>query len=485
MQETESGNVQLDGAASQQTSCSAIQPCPPATERSRLVRVVGRAGHNLLAIPLYFCRYPGRATVIALLLLFIIGGAGVTGAYMWASYHLRAARMAMEQYHTREAIPHLQAALSVWPHDPETLLLTARAARRADAFDRADLYLDQYQAVRGVEDESLILERALIQAERGDIDSVSEYCQGLVKQDHPDTPLILESLSRGFLRVYRLHEATLCLEEWLHRDPDNAQAHLIEAQLYTLQGRDLDAVAAYRCVLTIDPEMEDARLRLCVSLLQLGSHEEVLPHLEYLKQRSPDDLMVQVYLARVYERLGRSQEAVQILDAVLERQPQLPAALAERGRLALQAGQSEQAEQLLREAVTLDPTDYPSHCQFVLALERSGKNDELQKANARLQGIEDDLKQIRRITTIQMQQTPHDPELHYQVGMIALRAKSTQEALRWFHSALREDPNHAPTHKALMEYYESVGDFSRAREHRQKAGKDGAAAPRGENGKLP
>jgi tetratricopeptide (TPR) repeat protein len=419
------------------------------------------------------------------LLLFIIIGAGMTAAYMWASYHLGVARSAMEQYHTREAIPHLQAALSVWPHDPETLLLTARAARRAEVFDRADQYLDQYQAVRGVEDESLVLERALVQAERGDIESVSEYCQGLVKQDHPDTPLILESLSRGFLRAYRLHEADLCLKEWLRRESDNAQAHFVQAQLYNLQGRDLDAVVAYRRVLTIDPEMEDARLRLCVALLQLGSVEEVLPHLEYLKQRSPDDLMVQVYLARVYDRLGRSQEAEQVLDTVLERQPQLPAALAERGRLALQAGQNEQAEKWLREAVTLDPNDYPSQYQFVLCLERNGKQDELQKARARLQTIEDDLKRIRMITTIQMQQTPHDPDLHYQVGMIALRAKTTREALRWFQSALREDPNHAPTHKALMEYYESIGDFGRAREHRQKAGKDGSTAPRVENGKLP
>lgn len=485
MHETGSGNVQLDETISLQGGCGALPPRASVQEKSRLARVAGRICRPLLAVPVYFYRHPGRAIAILVLLLLIGSGAGITGVYLWASYHLRAARSGMEHYHTREAIPHLQAALSVWPRDPETLLLTARAARRTDAFDKADQLLDLYQEVRGADDEALILERVLVHAERGNIESVREYCQSLIQQDHPDTLLILEALSRGFLRMYRLHEAEFCLQEWIRRQPENAQAHYIQAQLYDLQGRALDAVAAYRRVLTSDPEIDDARLGLCVDLLQIGSVEEVLPHLEYLKKRSPDNLMVQVYLARAKDRLGHALEAERILDAILERQPHFAAALAERGKLALRAGQSDQAEKWLREAVALDPSDHSYHYQFVLCLERNGKQEEHQKANDRLKAVEEDMTLLQQITTVRMQQTPRDPGLHYQVGMISQRAGAAQEALRWFQSALREDPNHAPTHKALMEYYESIGDFGRAREHRQKAGKDASGAPRIGDGKRP
>jgi hypothetical protein len=73
---------------------------------------------------------------------------------------------------------------------------------------------------------------------------------------------------------------------------------------------------------------------------------------------------------------------------------------------------------------------------------------------------------VQRIEALKSEKTPRDPEPHYQVGMVALRAGATAEALRWFNTALQEDPNHAPTHRALKEYYESVGDFRRAAEHR-------------------
>jgi tetratricopeptide (TPR) repeat protein len=331
------------------------------------------------------------------LLLFIGGGVGMSGVNLWASYHLRAARSAMERYHTREAISHLQAALSVWPRDPETLPLTSRAARRMGAFDKAEQLLDVYQELRGANDETLILERILVHAERGDIESTREYCQSLIQQDHPDAALILEALGRGFMRTYRLHDAEICLQEWFNRQPDNAQAYFIQAQMYDLQGRAGDSAVSYRRVLTIDPENDDARLGLCAALLQLGLAEEVLPHLEYLKKRTPE-------------------------------------------------------------------------YQYVLCLERNGNLEEHQKANARLRVLEEDLQSLHQITTERMQQTPHDPELHYQLGMIFQRAGAAQEALRWFSSALREDPNHVPTHKALMEYYESNGDYGRSREHRQKAG---------------
>jgi tetratricopeptide (TPR) repeat protein len=125
-----------------------------------------------------------------------------------------------------------------------------------------------------------------------------------------------------------------------------------------------------------------------------------------------------------------------------------------------------------RQAVALAPGDFQTHYRLYLCLEKNGKSDEAQKVQARLERIEGDIRRLQDISRVKMQHTPHDPALHYELGVIAMRAGAVEEGLRWLHSALEENPNHAATHKALMEYYLKIGDFGRAEQHRQKAGRD-------------
>jgi tetratricopeptide (TPR) repeat protein len=406
----------------------------------------------------------------AALFLLIALGAGMAGTYLWAAYHLRAAREAVERYHTNEAVPHLQACLTVWPRDPETLLLAARTARRTGEFDWADHYLDRYQELRGQDDEALFLERVLVSAERGEVAPVSRFCQALVERNHPATPLILEAVAKGYLRRGRPRDAERAVNQWLKCQPDNPQALHIRGQVYDEESRHHDAITDYQHVLAIDPELEEVRLRLCESLMYLGLTNEALPHLEHLSRRRPGHLKIQVYRARCYDRMGHSDEAEQILMAVLARQPDYGPALAERGKLALRAGQSREAEVWLRQAVEREPGDIQAHYQLVLCLEKNGKSEEARQAQARLEQIEGDMRRIQDIAREKMQQTPHDPNLHYELGVIALRYGLVESGLRWLHRALKEDPHHAPSHKALMEYYQRIHDFGRAAEHRRQAG---------------
>jgi len=123
-------------------------------------------------------------------------------------------------------------------------------------------------------------------------------------------------MARAYLRTYQPHNAETVLRDWLQREPDNPQALLLQGQVYDLEVRQADAVKSYRAALTADPTLDEARLRLCDVLMQLGSVEEAQPHLEYLRGRAPNNLMVQVYLARIQERRGNTREAEQVLEAV-------------------------------------------------------------------------------------------------------------------------------------------------------------------------
>jgi len=59
--------------------------------------------------------------------------------------------------------------------------------------------------------------------------------------------------------------------------------------------------------------------------------------------------------------------------------------------------------------------------------------------------------------------------LAYGVGIAAMQGGNREAGLCWLQSALQEDPNFAPAHRALMEYYQQVGDLSQAAVHQTRA----------------
>jgi tetratricopeptide (TPR) repeat protein len=428
------------------------------------------------AVPARDRRPPLRAVLprrlgLALALLVLLGltafGAWVAGINLWAGYHFRAARHAIDHYHDTEAIAHLEACLTVWPHDPETLLLAARAARRLGDFARAESFQIQYRDACGVEDNDLMLEDLLLLAQRGEVDTVRRSCRTLVEDDHPQAPLVLEAMTNGYLRQFRLRDALACLDEWLKRQPDNPQALFLKGRVYD-QGLNLsEARASYRRALQLDPERDDARLYLAGKLLDLVQAAEALPHLKYLRKRLPNNPLVPVLLARCCKLLRQPEEAERILDEMLSRFPNDSLALAERGGLALDRGRPKDAVAWLRRAAEQGPGNYEAHYRLFQALTQTGQIDAARKIEERLRQMKHDIDRIQEIVTRKMQEAPHDPALHYEAGTIALRAGAVDEGLRWLQSALKEDPQYLPAHRALAEFYERVGHTGHAARHRR------------------
>jgi tetratricopeptide (TPR) repeat protein len=420
------------------------------------------------ALPRAAARHPWRFLGATALLLLIGLLTLWIGGSLWADYQLRAARRESEKYHDQGAYKHLVRCLRVRPNDPDALFLLARAARRIGALEEADRALDRYQQRRGA-DESLVLERMLLRAERGAIDEVNKFFQARIEEDHPDASLILEAVTRGFIRNYRLRDAGVAMGQWLEREPDNTQALLFQGIVYDLRQRLSDALVSYRRVVELDPDHDEGRYRLAGALIHMSQTEEALPHLKFLVKRQPDNVEFQVLLAQCHEQVGNVEEAATILDGVLARDPKQPLALAERGRLARRAGQLAEAEEWLKKAVALDPGSYTTRYQLFLCLEQRNKLAEARQEQERMQRLQEDLQQMQKIMTDEMQRRPRDPELHYKVAMIAFRSGAVKDALRWLHSAVEVSPNHGPSHRALAGYYRRAGNPALAAHHRQRA----------------
>ncbi len=387
-----------------------------------------------------------------LLLLGLATGAGILiHPHVRAWYHRRAARVEMQRYHTSQAVYHLLICRDIWPRDPETLLLAARAARRAQVYGDAERLLHIYREVRG-RDEAHTFEQLLLAAECR-VDEVSQQCWDGIEKGRFDAPLLMEALTHGYLRQYRLGQARMCLDYWKQLQPNNPQVFYLEGLLnLDYLHVSSDAVVSYRRAVELDADHEEARQGLAVALLLDKNYAEAAKQFQHLLQRYPDNLRVQVGLAECLEGLGEIAEAERLLDEVLAQQPQFGPALSLRGQLAIKNRQWTEAEAYLRQALDSNPLDHRAHYSLTLCLEQMGQEEEARQQRRQLQQLEKDTARFHEIVTHEIAKRPTDPALHCTLGQILLRSGQYEEGVRWLQSALHLDPHYAPAQKALAEY---------------------------------
>ncbi len=404
-------------------------------------------------------------SVLVMALLGIIGLMGaLVSRYLSAERHYRSAQSALERRDFAEARTHLAEYLKVWPSSAEAHFLAARTARRALAYDEAEQHLKECQRLGGVP-EAIDLEWALMRVQRGEMTQLEGNLLYFVKEDHPDSKLILEALTRGYIQSYQLPRALYCLQLWLERQPDDIQALLWRAEVRERWGHhQQEALDDYRRVVELDPDRDDARLELAGGLLGKDA-QQALPHFEHLLERQPENPAVLVGLARCRRLLGQREEALELLERVLRASPKDIEAMRERGMLAREMGQWDDAEHWFGQVVALAPYDHDATYLYALCLHQRGKTAEAKKYQDKLTEIKAQLARLKEVTA-KIAETPHDPALRHEAGVIFLKSGQTLQGLRWLNSVLLEDPHYQPTHLALAVYYKSTGDHARAAQHR-------------------
>lgn len=406
-----------------------------------------------------------------LLVLSLLGAAGLAAPQAWAWYHVRAARAALDRYHPEEARASLSAALTVWPERTPVRLLASRAARQAGDLEAADADLRAGQRLAGGASEDVAFEWALLQAAAGNVGEVDEYLQRWVRRDPPRAPLVWEALVTGYVRIYRTLDAMACANHWLERDPDNVRALELRGQTY-VAGKGVQRGAEdFRRALELDPARDDTRWRLVLCLLDLGGYEEALAHLERVARRRPGDPEVVARIARCKNMLGRGTEARQELDALLERHPGHGLALRTRGHFALADQDPAAAERWLRRAADARPADYQTQWLLFQALRQQNKTAEAEAQLAVAERAKDDAERLGELQSRRIAEHPLDPALHYEMAVLLTRTGHPDVAERWLVSALALDPDHKPSHAALADYYTRTGDTAKAAGHRRQAGK--------------
>jgi Flp pilus assembly protein TadD len=398
----------------------------------------------------------------------LVTGIGAGGAWLWFAHHLTAARTELVRGHNAAALRHVARCRSLRPDDRDVLLLSARIARRSGERDEAEFFLDRCLDVNG-QSEELVVERLLLRAARGEVETTGPALLARIRAGGPDADLCREALIAGLLDRFYWPQAFQQLNEWLAAEPDSTTALLLRGKLEEQRQARSQARDLYRRIVELDPEHDEARLRLTTLLLADRQGEEALGHLTVLRAHLPDHPEIAVQWARALALQGRNDESRSAIAECLAKHPDYPPALVERGARALLDGDETGAEQYLARAVALDPGNGGSRTQYALVLARNGKRAEAAKQEAELAALRADQERIAVLISGPLQDRPNDPAVHHEIALIALRSGQIREALRWFTSALRVAPDYAPTHKALAVLYHELNKPVLSAHHRALA----------------
>jgi tetratricopeptide (TPR) repeat protein len=407
---------------------------------------------------------PRTALVLTALLLLVACAAGLYG---YAYYQWYAALAAVKDNRAKEARSDLAVCLFLWPDSVRVHLLAARAARLSGDIPGAEAQLELCLKL-GADKADVQLENLLLRVQTGEEDEVGPTLLGYVDEKHPDSTLILETLSMAYMDKLRYGPALGILNRWIAADPHAARPFQWRGWVMERLNQAEKATADYQHALELDPTLTAAHLRLADLALDNADPTTALPHLEHLSaadRKRPD---VKALLGRCRFEQGLAEEARRLMEDAVKDVPDDPSLLVALGKLDLQENQPAEAEKWVRHALEVDPTDAEARYTLVGVLRFQGREEE---ATAALQQYEKDMELLReaaRRLQDEASRPSQDPDALYQIGALFVRGGQGRVGEYWLHRALELDPRHRPTLQALADYYESKGDKDQAAPYRRQ-----------------
>jgi tetratricopeptide (TPR) repeat protein len=412
-------------------------------------------------------RHP-RSTAVVVALLVCLGVAVVfVLPHVRAELEFHAAKRAFAERKLDRAAAHLRECLQTWPDSARAHFLAAQVARRAGHYDRAEEHLSRCQEL-GWPIEAVGLERSMMQVQQGvwTSDLKAQLRAGVGTES--DAELILEALAEGFLRRRRFQKALESLDVLLERQPKNAWALLRRGRANEGLNRPENAETDYRRLLEIDPNHDEARLRLAQVLVTIGKPKEARQRLESLWDRKAGDRAIGLALAKCLEQLGGLEESGRLLNELATKYPTALSVLIARGRQARQRGHLAEAEACFRAAVAQAPHDYDANYSLWQTLQARGKEEDARKYQAATREIEHIFEELEAANE-QIENKPDDADLRCRIGVLHIRMGQDRAGLDWLASVLTLKPHHVEAHRALAAWYADKNQADKAAYHRHIA----------------
>jgi tetratricopeptide (TPR) repeat protein len=222
-----------------------------------------------------------------------------------------------------------KAITIVADYEPAIVAYGVLTARQGNA-DAAEEYLNGRLAKV---ERSAAITTALseVKSIRGDSGAAQRFAKEALKIN-PDYRPAMIVLARDHYRSRRLDLSLYALQGILDgygsenppRDKDNPEALLIRGLIYKERGQRAAAIADFKRCIEVRPDLVEAKVQLAGYLLEAGNAPDAVPLLESALRYDRDNLLARMNLGDGYRLLGRSADAKQQLEWVLEKDSKMP-----------------------------------------------------------------------------------------------------------------------------------------------------------------
>jgi tetratricopeptide (TPR) repeat protein len=427
-----------------------------------------------------------RLYVLIVGLFALASFAWLTGALALAPMSL--ARQAMQRRDSDKAEQWIRMA--EWLHGDvaERELLHARLARR-----RGDLRTMEYHlkkaGLAGADQQRLFRERALAAAQAGQLREIETTLIEWLQEADPDSAEICDAYINGLAMQGRLSDAHMFLDGWQADFPNDPEPHLRRGRIAEHELDWESAEKQYRTALSKSPIYPPALYALGRLLRERKRPEEALPfYRSCVAHDAKTAAAANVGVASCLRLTGKIAEARNLLQGVLSQtdaqraeayirvrdKPAGDPAAFELGKLESDETNYQHAEKWLRQSLAANPRDLEARYALGVALQRLGRVEEAKRELEQVSRVRAKLAEIDPLHD-RLGSNPADVQARYQIGVTYLEHQSELVGVYWIQSALAYDPDYAPAHRALGEYYAARSreskDYAHLAEfHQNKAG---------------
>lgn len=231
-------------------------------------------------------------------------------------------------------------------------------------------------------------------------------------------------------------------------EPENVRSKILLADLYALMGDDDIAIEQYGKALNLDPENERIRLLLTTVLIKKEQFSEALNQLEIIIERNPELVIAYYYRGRINLEKGHYPESEQAFLEALRLNETLEPALFDLGTLYQMTDRNADAVEIYEKLLELYPDNMGARQRLVDLYFKLGQKE----------------KAEQQTEEIKVHSKPGEPG-RQALGLIYLRQGKLDESIEELNLIVSAWPGDYKSRYYLGTAYEEKGDIDKALEH--------------------
>ncbi len=285
-----------------------------------------------------------------------------------------------------------------------------------------------------------------------------------------------ESFQAGLaaIKAGNIDDAKIHFKKTLQNNPQHAKAHFRLGSIYAQSKQEDEiklAIRHLRLAFQLDDTLDEARRELAILGFKVRAYKEIIDICKTYLENNPDDLEVNLILAKSLLNVKKPHDALPILQKLAEKHPKNAEVSLNLGRAYLFTNQPDKAREMFELSASLAPDDMDARIALLQFYESQKLNAE---ADAALQALKQkfaDKPAVYQIAALHHIRNRRLPEaeavlkeaieqrnlkktfLYHDLGFIQHNLKKYDDALQSFEKAAALDPEDQKSLILLAEYY--------------------------------